>query len=157
MWWGLKRALSRCTFKTPNSEAGSACSYLHTEDFAKWLVWKITGKTSLYISELVCNLFAYLNHCFSWDWRVLPLDCHFSLIQCNLFWGLITSAVHSSPIFRPDLEFEILWSLTAITPAPLAYPSSGWLLMLGAIAIIARKATISLKQCIWNRNIEKKN
>lgn len=155
MWRGLKRAVSRCTLKTTNSKAASVCSYFYTEDFAKWLVLKKSGKTTLCVSELVCNFFAYLNCCYSsWDWRVLPLDCHFGLIQCNLFWGLTTtSAVHSSPIFRPDLEFEILWSLTAITPAPLAYPSSGWLLMLGAIAITTREATISLKQCIWNRNI----
>lgn len=140
---------------TSNSEAGSACACLHTEDFAKWLVFKISGKTSLYTSELVCNPLTYLNYlCSRWDCRVLSLDFQFDLIQCNLFWGLTTaSTVHSSPIFRPDLESEILQILTAITPAPLAYPSSGWLLMLGARAIIAREATISLKQHIWNRNV----
>lgn len=157
VWWGLKKLFPDASSRHPTSNfvAGSVCAYLHPEDFAKWLVFKISGKTSLYISELVCNLLTYFNYlCSRWDWRVLSFDCQFGFIQCNLFWGLtITSTVHSSPISRPDLGSEILWSLTAITPAPLAYPSSGWLLMLGAGAIIAREATISLKQHIWNRNV----
>lgn len=66
---------------------------------------------------------------------------------------LIISAARGSPIFRPDLEFEIPCTPTAITLTALTYPSSRCLLMLGAIAIIVRDETISLKQHIWNRNI----
>lgn len=133
-------------------------TFKHTEDFARWLVLTLSWQKPLYSSEPDCNLFACLNYWgSSWDWKVLSLDRHFGLIQCNLFWGLIiTSAAHSSLIFRPDLEFELLCTLTAITLAPLAYPSSRCLLVLGAIAIIARDETISLKQHIWNRNILKK-
>lgn len=130
-------------------------TFKHAEDFAKWLVLPLSGQKPLYSSELECDLFACLNSWeSSWDWRALSLNRHFGLFQCNLFWGLmITSAALSSPIFRPDPEFELLCTLTAITLAPLAYPSSRCLLMLGAKAIIAKVEAISLKQHSCNRNI----